>query len=520
MAACLAVVFACATGALATIPRYSNDPADFVQSKLQHFWVGGQPFRFVGYDVRGLSHYGASYFYGDSSSERETNLAYMESVGAKVARIFVSYRFATTQKISDGLDAALGVAAKHNVRLIVVFTDVYYDPNFYPPGDNVYYTDGLLNSTFFASGYQANYLPLVQTLVTRFKDDPTVFAWQLGNELKLPSNPSAILPFAHTVASAIRAIDQKHMVSFGTAGRAFSGLNTTQATQLYQDFDFLTIHVYNGDDSLNDSGLANQLRKPLVVSEAGFDCSEYSNRPAATDADIAKWVGRGARGYMNWGLMAADNGDGDDVFGIDPYNHGYDWTAYTTVYRNWATTLSTTPMPAPDPPTGVAASDATWADRVRVSWSPSFAATEYAVMRATSAIGVKTQVSSWQTSCTFDDLSAVRGTGYYYWVLARNSGGQSGFSAYDTGVVSNAPQMTVASLRYQQNNAAAYVTGGTVSAAYSGQFYLQQGAYGPGILVSWSGTVHEGDHVNVLGTISTLASGERVLTAASVATAP
>ena len=155
-----------------------------------------------------------------------------------------------------------------------------------------------------------------------------------------------------------------------------------------------------------------------------------------------------------------------------------------------------------------------------MTWIPSFAATEYAVLRAGSLTGAKTQVSPWQSACTFDDMSIIRGANYYYWVKARNSGGESGRSSPDQGYSSNAPEMTVSALKSQPNNTTVYVTGGTVSAAFANEFYIQQGVHTSGISVGWSGTVHEGDRVNVLGVISTLPSGERRLVATSVAPAP
>lgn len=381
------VVVVSSSAAHAAIPRYSTNPNDFVSARLQHFWVNGEPFRFVGYNVRGLVHYGGGdMLYDSQTSDREANLAYMESVGAKVARVFMSCRFTNTTTLGNRLDAALQVASQHNIRLIVVFTDEYYS-NFCPLGDGVYYGylgNGLLNQSFFGGGYMTNYVPLVNYIVNRFKNDPTVFAWQLGNELKCPWNPADLLPFSHDMAQRIRAIDSMHMVSHGTAGRAFGGLTYDQGVQLYQDFDFLTIHPYNGNESLNDSGLANQLGKPLLVSEAAFD-DAYSDRAAATDADISKWVSRGARGYMNWGLMVVDNGDGDISFGIDRADHWRDWDAYTEVYSRWASILANTTPPAPERPTGLQASDGTYPDRVRIDWQPAFPATEYAVFRTDSS---------------------------------------------------------------------------------------------------------------------------------------
>lgn len=391
----------------AAIPRYSTDPNDFVQARLGHFWVNGEPFRFTGYNVRGLAHYGEHDILGGSSTaDRDVNMAYMEDVGARVARIFVSCKFADRYSTGNRLDAALAAAAAHNVYVIVAFTDEYRS-GFCPMGDMIdygnqqYYNYGsgnLLNADWFNGAYNLNYRPQVEYLVNIFKNDPAVFAWQLGNELKCHWNPTDLLPFSHDMATRIRAIDSRHMVSHGTAGRVFSFLNWDQGIQLYQDFDFLTTHTYNGSDTNDDTSLAAALGKPLLVAEAGMSSDNYTpaQRPVATDNDIAKWISRGARGYMNWGLMATsyDNGDGDFLYGIDYVclwkKHEQDFAAYTQVYSKWSGILATTVWPAPEIPTGVQASDGIYPDRVVVSWNPAFAAAEYAVYRGEQASAAPT----------------------------------------------------------------------------------------------------------------------------------
>ena len=88
----------------------------------------------------------------------------------------------------------------------------------------------------------------------------------------------------------------------------------------------------------------------------------------------------------------------------------------------------------PSAPTGVAASDGTYSDKVRVTWNASSGATEYEVYRNTSNSHTgETQLTSTQASSPFDDSTAVPGTTYYYWVKACNLGGCSGYSSYDTG---------------------------------------------------------------------------------------
>lgn len=506
----------------AAIPRYSTDPDDFVRVNLRHFWVNGQPLRFVGYNLRGLCHYGA----GDivpyaQTSDRATNLSFMQSVGAKVARVFVPCRFTNPTQTGNRLDAALAAASIYNVRLICVLIDEY-NSGFCPQGDTGWYTvpgmAAMLNSDFYNWGYATNYLPQVQYLVNRFRNDPVVFAWEIGNELKCPVGYLRdILPFSHTVAEAIRAIDTNHLVGHGTASYSFMGLNSTDAVQLYRDFDFVTVHTYNGDDGSTDIDIANLQNKPLLIEEAGFETS-LSNRPSRTDADMAKWFGRGARGYMNWGLMATtyDNSDGDSKFGIDRRWHASDWDAYATVYANWAATLASTAPAAPEFPVNVQASDATWVDRIEVTWYPVYAASEYAVFRADTSTGTKTQVSAWQANTVFHDMAITRGRLYYYWVKARNAVGESAFSAFNAGMASNASPVGILQAKAWPTGANVYVTGGRVSAAFNGEFYIQTANRTQGIGVIWNGPVVEGQAMNVFGKLTADPNGGREIAAYSV----
>lgn len=96
---------------------------------------------------------------------------------------------------------------------------------------------------------------------------------------------------------------------------------------------------------------------------------------------------------------------------------------------SWVKTSSCAP---PDRPSNVQASDGTFTDRVRVSWYASASATRYEVYRATSASGNKTLLGS-VTNTSFDDMNALAGTVYYYWVKACNDSGCSDYSFADTG---------------------------------------------------------------------------------------
>ena len=88
------------------------------------------------------------------------------------------------------------------------------------------------------------------------------------------------------------------------------------------------------------------------------------------------------------------------------------------------------------PPTNVSATDGTYTDKVRITWSTVTGATHYQVYRATFSSGVgRSPISGWQTAAFYDDTSVGTPT-YYYWVKAavNSSGGNaSGFSVYDSG---------------------------------------------------------------------------------------
>ena len=111
--------------------------------------------------------------------------------------------------------------------------------------------------------------------------------------------------------------------------------------------------------------------------------------------------------YYYWVKASSANGDS----GFSSFNTGY---------REMAV------------PTGVSATDGTFADKVRVTWNSVSGATFYTVYRAISSGGAKTTLGV-ASSPTFDDTTATAGVTFYYWVRATNIYGSSAFSAYNTG---------------------------------------------------------------------------------------
>ena len=107
---------------------------------------------------------------------------------------------------------------------------------------------------------------------------------------------------------------------------------------------------------------------------------------------------------------------------IKAYNDGHysDLSSYNSGWRKLL------------PPTGVSASDGTYTDKVRVSWSSVSGASQYYVYRATSSSGTYSSIGN-TTSTYYYDTSAIPGTTYYYKLKAYNGGHYSDLSGYNSG---------------------------------------------------------------------------------------
>ena len=108
--------------------------------------------------------------------------------------------------------------------------------------------------------------------------------------------------------------------------------------------------------------------------------------------------------------------------------NSYGCSAYSGYDTGWRSSSGTTPPP----PASVSASNGTYTDKVRVTWSSSPGATFYRVYRATSS-GIPMTLLASPTGTTYDDHSAAVCTTYYYQVRACNSYGTGSGSSLDTG---------------------------------------------------------------------------------------
>jgi hypothetical protein len=328
----------------------------FVSVRGRQFAVEGRPFRFIGVNLRGLAHYGTGKF--TIAGQRE-QLKHAREMKARVLRLFLAHKDAPQEEIARRLAHTLDLIRTEfpEFYLIPAFTDLYINSEMYPQGDDGFYKtfaspDGtatwtILGPDWFTEGYKRNYLPLVRHIVDqdRFRNEPRILAWEIGNELKTDGRPRQFIQFNQAVADEIRGLDSRHLITTGMMSTAHAGLNREQWSRLYghRNLDFVTCHIYNADYRDDDSKVSQALNKPFIVEEAGFDATIDDNRAQQIRQDMdAMLDGRHAAGYMQWGFMAGgDNRDGDRDRGMDWVHHS-DWNDLFGAYKQRAERLRMT----------------------------------------------------------------------------------------------------------------------------------------------------------------------------------
>jgi hypothetical protein len=332
----------------------------FVRAVGNRFEIDGQEFKFVGFNIRGLAHYGFKDCLPLSTVAQRTEvLAEAQAVGSSVVRIFLPYFTVRDAELVGRLWIVLDNAVLYQQRVIVCFTDHFESVklqhwSFYqdPPDYRTYlYLDKhwnkVLNPAFYAHLYRGPFLEYVRTIVSTFKNHPAVFAWELTNEGSNYPNHNDFINFCNSMAAEIRAIDPNHMVTAGLISTVVAQLKNEggndEPARLYQNLDFITIHDYD-PLCVTDRDLAKRLNKPFVIEEAG----RPRQRANFFRENMSFWFANGASGYMGWGFMPSgfDNQDGDINVGIDRVLHG-DYTEVTRIWKDWAAKFPPVPPPAP-----------------------------------------------------------------------------------------------------------------------------------------------------------------------------
>jgi mannan endo-1,4-beta-mannosidase len=325
----------------------SVSKADFVSVKNNHFEINGHPYYYLGTNFWYGANLGGKREGGDIDRLiREldrlramgiTNLRIMggsEGPDTEPYRMTPSLQFEPhmyNNNVFDGLDMLLDEMKKRNMRAVVCLNNFWNwsggmaqylvwagaaDSIPYPPphpgGDWGKFQDFV--SQFYSNKKAvALFNDHVEFVLNRensisgvrYKNDPTIMAWELANEPRGVKNVDAFLMWINNTAELIKKVDHNHLVTTGSEGKTSS---PTSGTDLAKDhasknIDYATIHIWVQNwniydpqradetydsavqyalDYIDDQArIAKEINKPLVLEEFGLSRDFDSHVPGS-----------------------------------------------------------------------------------------------------------------------------------------------------------------------------------------------------------------------------------------------
>ena len=218
------------------------------------------------------------------------------------------------------MDYVIAKAQEEGIKLILTFTN-----NWSPFGGMDQYVKwaGLEDHNEFYTnekikGWFKNYISTMLNHVNvytgvAYKDDPTIFAWELANEPRSNDNLAAngtVYEWAKEMSEYVKEIDSNHMVAVGDEGCLRYDSNNKEDMQMLEDLgvnfnwtnwgggmgtdfermltidtiDFATPHLYLRDWSFSEEDakawlylhgkIAEEQKKPIILEEFGWKAAD------------------------------------------------------------------------------------------------------------------------------------------------------------------------------------------------------------------------------------------------------
>lgn len=325
-------------------PLPAIDEGEFVRADGARFVIGERPVRFVGVN--------ASLVHGGTTrADTPRLLESMAGDGVRLARVWalgetegdeawrrdVAFRLGPDVWVEESfehLDRVLAEARANDVRVILVLANRWGDRGGLPQlarwagitPRRRHLLPSELRAVLESEAARALYLAHVERLVTRrntvtgvaYRDDPTIFAWELVNELSSPTCAAqrAQLDWVQTMSSRVRALDPNHLIAAGHIG-----YNSEQSLAFWKqihrlpEIGYADTHGYPQNlvdavdpDALGDwldhrAASADALGLPLLVGEVGVprgDDGPFAPRAAWFETFFDRASRDGTDGVLLW----------------------------------------------------------------------------------------------------------------------------------------------------------------------------------------------------------------------------
>lgn len=330
---------------------------NFITVKDGRFYDGEKPWRYVGTNNYYLNHI--------DDKTRDSIFADARSLGMKVMRVWAfgegvdkpkdqmqdweKRRYFTLapgkydEENLKHLDALVASAGKHGIRLIVGLANNWTDYGGAPQWAAYFgYKDK--DDFFDKPEVQKAFRDYVRMLTTRvntvtgvaYKDDPTIFAWDLMNEpeCKRDQTGAVLLKWVSDTSSFLKKdIGVKQLVTTGlegfraTQGKHYSGTDFV-GSQDCPTIDFATYHIYPASEYTRWNLATTKsvieryvhdghdlLHKPVVMEEFGLPMTDPKyDKPIWIREMMKTFFAAGGDGVNYWMIIDPDYryGDGNE----------------------------------------------------------------------------------------------------------------------------------------------------------------------------------------------------------------
>jgi len=321
------------------MPTAPTNPAQFVSRQGATLTVGGQPFRFVGFnlfDAAGQPNgYKCAWWGGQTDAELDATLAKMRTdAGVTVLRFWAFQSYTNGGTDWSGIDRVIRLAKKNDMRVI---PNIENGPEHCSQGGTKWQNGGQWYSQAYKRAYKYGYalsLPdYTERLVARYRDEPAILGWMIMNEAET-DNVTGLYDFAREMSALVKRVDPNHLVALGTQSSGQAGTRGADFLRVHglSTIDFVDGHdyAYWGSDTNPLPGSADGrtlpdpdfcdnfhaigcsiaqsvqiLRKPFIMGEAGIKAGvggaiSTSQRATLMDAKIKAAFEAGVAGYMPW----------------------------------------------------------------------------------------------------------------------------------------------------------------------------------------------------------------------------
>jgi endo-1,4-beta-mannosidase len=322
-------------------PSLSQTPVNkaissaFITTSGTNLALNGSTFRSIGVNRYNLLTLGGTPYIGCGGMFSETQLSTwfseLNNMGVTSVRFWLFQSFTKSGKDFKRFNYVLQLASQNGIKVIPVFENQWKDCTEGGYKETAWYQDGYKHPY---GTYELSYRDYVMKVVGRYKNNPTIFMWQLINEAE--ADYDELFAFTTDMGNVIKSNDPNHLLSLGTIGSGQKGAQGGQYRSLHaiSSIDVAEFHDYPKNSGVENSTYlaarladAKSLGKPLFVGESGIksgcsdsDCFTYEKRASLLDTKLQSFFENGGAAYLFWSYRDTNhqNYDGFDIEANDP----------------------------------------------------------------------------------------------------------------------------------------------------------------------------------------------------------